>query len=111
MKSEGIKVEYCPTEKMIADFFTKPLQGALFRKFRDIILGYKHISSLHNVHEDATFEERVGENVSGRNVKSTVKQPSVIMKGKGVKIGLSNGRSGHTYAEVVKQGFHEVHGK
>ena len=111
VKSEGIKVEYCPTEKMIADFFTKPLQGALFRKFRDIILGYKHISSLHNVHEDATFEERVGENVSGRNVKSTVKQPSVIMKGKGVKIGLSNGRSGHTYAEVVKQGFHEVHGK
>ena len=25
---------------MVADFFTKPLQGALFRKFRDMILGY-----------------------------------------------------------------------
>jgi hypothetical protein len=24
---------------MIADFMTKPLQGALFRKFRDIVLG------------------------------------------------------------------------
>ena len=25
---------------MIADFFTKPLQGALFKKFRDIVMGY-----------------------------------------------------------------------
>ena len=24
-------VDYCPTEKMLADFFTKPLQGKLFR--------------------------------------------------------------------------------
>ena len=24
---------------MIADYFTKPLQGALFRKFRDLIMG------------------------------------------------------------------------
>ena len=23
--SEGIKVEYCPTEQMIPDFFTKPI--------------------------------------------------------------------------------------
>ena len=27
-------IEYCPTGDMIADFFTKPLQGSLFRKFR-----------------------------------------------------------------------------
>ena len=25
-----IRIEYCPTEKMLADFFTKPLQGKLF---------------------------------------------------------------------------------
>ena len=31
---------------MIADFFTKPLQGHLFRMFRDVILGYKHVDSL-----------------------------------------------------------------
>jgi hypothetical protein len=32
---------YCPTGEMIADFFTKPLQGAQFYKFRDAILGIK----------------------------------------------------------------------
>lgn len=34
-----ITVEHCPTENMIADYFTKPLQGKLFNKFRNLILG------------------------------------------------------------------------
>ena len=42
-----IKVEYCPTLQMVADYFTKPLQGALFKKFRNVIMGYEPISSLH----------------------------------------------------------------
>ena len=33
-----LSVEHCPTESMVADFFTKPLQGKLFLKFRNIIL-------------------------------------------------------------------------
>jgi hypothetical protein len=32
---------------MLAGYFlAKPLQGALFAKFRDIILGYKHVNTL-----------------------------------------------------------------
>jgi hypothetical protein len=34
-----LTVEWCPTADMIADFMTKPLQGATFRKFRDIVMG------------------------------------------------------------------------
>ena len=60
IESENIKVEYCPTEKMIADFFTKPLQGNLFRKFRDVVMGYKHISSLYDQSEQTSVQERVG---------------------------------------------------
>ena len=30
---------HCPAEEMIADFFTKPLQGQLFFKFRKEIVG------------------------------------------------------------------------
>lgn len=33
-----VSIQYCPTGDMVADFFTKPLQGTLFRKFRDQIL-------------------------------------------------------------------------
>ena len=30
---------YCPTESMVADYFTKPLQGKLFHKLRDMTMG------------------------------------------------------------------------
>ena len=53
-----IKVEYCPTEQMLADFYTKPLQGSLFRKFRDVIMGYKPLSSLKE--KKLLIKERVG---------------------------------------------------
>jgi hypothetical protein len=33
-------VEYCLTTEMIADYFSKPLQGKLFRKFRKLIMGH-----------------------------------------------------------------------
>ena len=36
--SGKLSMTHCPTERMIADFYTKPLQGALFITFRDMIL-------------------------------------------------------------------------
>ena len=41
-----VVIECCPTEKMIANFFTKPLQGSLFVKFIDMILGHVPVSSI-----------------------------------------------------------------
>ena len=49
VKNEDLTIEYCPTESMLADFFTKPLQGAVFHKFREVIMGWKPISSLRKV--------------------------------------------------------------
>ena len=50
-----VKVEYCPTGEMLGDFFTKPLQGVLFKKFRDHVLNlngdltYKHCQDRRSV--------------------------------------------------------------
>ena len=41
IKKKEIKVRHCPTKEMIADYFTKPVQGTLFRRFRDLILGIR----------------------------------------------------------------------
>jgi hypothetical protein len=38
IKTDGIAIQHCPTEEMLADCFTKPLQGNLFRRFRDVIM-------------------------------------------------------------------------
>ena len=39
IKKKEISVEWCPTADMVADFWTKPTQGQLFAKFRDLIMG------------------------------------------------------------------------
>ena len=69
---------------MLADFFTKPLQGALFRKFRDVILGYNHIDSLTLAPAPAP-EERVGETVErvdGRGTDGPDADGFTLVRGK-----------------------------
>jgi hypothetical protein len=60
---ENIDGVYCPTEQMLADFFTKPLQGSLFRKLRAVIMGHKHIDTLKEI-PLATSQEQVGEDMN-----------------------------------------------
>jgi hypothetical protein len=60
LKTGAITVEHCPTLEMLADFFTKPLQGRLFKRFRDVLLGNLHITALTTPLTDP-IEERVGE--------------------------------------------------
>ena len=41
-----VVIQYCLTKKMVADYFTKPLQGVLFYKFRDQIMGVVEMESI-----------------------------------------------------------------
>ena len=34
-----VSMEWCPTGDMIADFFTKPVQGSQFQRLHDAIMG------------------------------------------------------------------------
>ena len=38
MDSDELKIEYLPTEEMVADVLTKPLQGDLFGRMRNKLL-------------------------------------------------------------------------
>jgi hypothetical protein len=41
LDSGELQLVYCPTDKMIADILTKSVQGELFEKLRDLLLGYE----------------------------------------------------------------------
>ena len=61
---------------MISDHFTKPLQGILFKLFRDLIMGYKYIGDILTDIESTT-KERVGNQnkvIETSNPKNTDKR-------------------------------------
>jgi hypothetical protein len=81
-REHGIEIRHCPTLQMLADFFTKPLQGALFYKFRDVILGYKHVESL-GLDTLPPLEERVGDKrADGRGTDGPDTDGFVLVKAK-----------------------------
>ena len=60
-----IRIEHCPTATMLGDFFTKPLQGSLFRKFRQLIMNY-----------GAEYESAVGQECVGTSRDKSNDTPS-----------------------------------
>ena len=44
--SKELNIKFCPTDDMIGDFFTKPLQGKKIKKFRDLIMGHQEIKDI-----------------------------------------------------------------
>jgi hypothetical protein len=84
IEAENIKVKHCRTNHMLSDFWSKPLQGALFRKFRDVSMGLEHIDTLTE-EPMTTSEERVGDKISESHVD------------------MGNERERKTYAEVTKE--------
>ena len=64
---------------MLADFFTKPLQGALFNKFRDVIMGWKHINTLRQPTK-CDLKERVGISNNHNVVSSNSACDEVVRK-------------------------------
>ena len=60
--SGELDIVYCPTEMMVADFFTKPLQGALFRKLKSVIMGEIDVKTFLSMSPGP--KERVGKGAS-----------------------------------------------
>jgi hypothetical protein len=50
VKAGDLQIEHCPTENMIGDFFTKPLQGVQFYKLHDDIMNVDPRSAYHSAH-------------------------------------------------------------
>ena len=66
VESGEIRIEHCPTGIMIADYFTKALQGASFLKLQDMIMGNTEIPLPSNITmdtQDPSFEIPNGQTI------------------------------------------------
>jgi hypothetical protein len=64
--SNEVSIKYCPTSDMLADFFTKPLQGAIFRKFRDVILNVADSPSQASQNHRSVLENKNEQDLAPR---------------------------------------------
>ena len=64
MDNEEFSIDYCNISAMLADFFTKPSQGSLFRSLREVIMGWAHLDILQD-NVPPPKKERVENHVSG----------------------------------------------
>ena len=76
-----ITIEYCPTDEMIGDFFTKPLGGGKFRRFRNIIMnvdrdkyGVVDMDALMGIHHAKMMRrmDAEGKYIDNEKIESTV---------------------------------------
>jgi hypothetical protein len=70
IQSHDIHIRHCPTTQMLADFFTKPLQGHLFRFFKAVVLGQRHVDTLSDPIAQP-LEERVEDDRSATTTMTT----------------------------------------
>ena len=79
-KRGHIIIKHCPTDEMIGDFFTKPLGGAKFRRFRNIIMNISHdehgavnIDELTAIHQ-AKMKKRIEMEPAAEDKKEEVER-------------------------------------
>jgi len=63
-----LSIEYCPTDIMLGDYFTKPQQGSRMRKSRVSILNLKHDPSLISQECVGVSTRKLDTNVSTRRL-------------------------------------------
>ena len=67
IKAGNIDVRHCATERMVADFMSKAVQGKQFILFRNVIMGWSHMSSLFDPFGET--EERVADSTNLAKLK------------------------------------------
>ena len=90
---------------MVADFFTKPLQGKKFHFFRAVVMGYKHIDELITWLDPKERVEKLSfcdsnRKVADGDINDRKDKPDMRESPKYV-----------TFADVVKRSFPKEQGK
>ncbi len=80
-KSGELRIEYCPTEEMLGDFFTKPLQGGQFYILRDDIMNIDPRSAYHSAHRSVLSHESRDDEHRSRDEDDDVTSTDVATKG------------------------------
>jgi hypothetical protein len=103
VKSGQIRIEHCPTGIMIADYFTKALQGALvFTKLRGMIMGKTDIPLPSDVAKSVTYPSvRIPDGLTHQESRSVLKNKTAGGSPRALTVLPVRGSDGCKAASVV----------
>ena len=79
--SHEIHIEHCPTDEMVAGYFTKSLQGKQFYRMRDYILNIDSTSKYHLSHRSVLMnDEKKNDVVNDNDVTRKRTYKEVVIK-------------------------------
>ena len=102
-------VSHCPTDCMVADFFTKPLQGTSFRKFRNLIMN--HDDGICNESCDTRASHPVAQECVGSSdpeVNPEARATHVSCAGTGMLMTMHLHQEGKPLTEVLQELLQEL---
>ena len=74
VQQDKMLIKHCPTLSMRADFLTKPLQGMLFYRLRDLIMNLAPESPYHSLHRSVLQDTDEGRNKSNDNPANSTQE-------------------------------------
>ena len=85
IKRKELQVRFCPTEEMIADFFTKPLQGQAFYRLRDAIMNVLPSDPFHSSQRSVLWQDQdtVGVDQKATDEKAKEDADWILVKRRG----------------------------
>ena len=57
IQNKTLSLQHCPTEEMLVDYFTKPLQGSIFIRLRNYIMGAEFEDGNPRTHRSVLEDE------------------------------------------------------
>ena len=110
IERDCLRVSYCPTGDMLADYFSKPLQGSLFRKFRNLILNVSPKDELNVAHGE---QECVGTNSENGNNAASLDDAQAVAAVLGIPQGPtsiqgSKSNLAEAYSPQAKRSYADV---
>ena len=88
---------------MLADFFTKPLQGSLFWRLKEFIMGWAHANILQD-YVPPSKKERVENHFSG-DKSETSQKATYVQVVAGNQIGKTDGTKWSKLGSKERKGF------
>jgi hypothetical protein len=102
IQRKRLRVIHCPTEHMVADFFTKPLQGAQFRKLRNEIMNLPHLPAENEAQECVEADRRQAPDKRDDHRHTTGQTLVCDDQETQKQNGKTQKQNTRTYAEVVR---------